>query len=83
LSNFHTSNGPDVHVVLATASDPALQSASPGKVLDTLEVGALKGNDGDQAYKLPANADLARYNTVVIYCERFRAVFGTARLEAF
>jgi Electron transfer DM13 len=83
LTNFHTSNGPDVHVVLATADDPALKSTTPGKALNALEVGALKGNEGDQSYKLPEHTDLAHYSTVAIYCERIKAVFGTAHLEAF
>ena len=83
LTDFHTSNGPDVHVVLAMADDPALQSATPGKALASVEVGALKGNEGDQDYKLPANADFGRYSTVAIYCERFQAVFGTATLQPF
>jgi hypothetical protein len=83
LTNFHTSNGPDLHLVLAAADDPALQSSTPGKTLALLEVSPLKGNEGDQAYQLPPHADLAHYNTVAIYCERFRAVFGIAHLEAF
>jgi hypothetical protein len=83
LTDFHTSNGPDVHVVLATADDPALQSAAPGKALASVEVGGLKGNEGDQDYKLPANTDFARYSIVAIYCERFHAVFGTATLQPF
>jgi hypothetical protein len=83
LTDFHTSNGPDVHVVLATEDDPALQSAAPGKALASVEVGGLKGNEGDQDYKLPSNTDFTRYSTVVIYCERFRAVFGTATLQPF
>jgi hypothetical protein len=83
LSDFHTSEGPDVHVVIAASDDPALQSSAPGKALTSIEVGALKGNEGDQDYSLPAKTDLARYNTVVIYCERFRAVFGDASLQPF
>ena len=83
LTDFHTSNGPDVHVVLAMPADPALQSAAPGKALASIEIGALKGNEGDQDYKLPASADLAHYTTVAIYCERFHAVFGTAALQPF
>jgi hypothetical protein len=83
LTDFHTSNGPDVHVVLATADDPALQSNVPGKALASVEISALKGNDGDQGYSLPQNIDLTRYNTVAIYCERFHAVFGTATLQTF
>ena len=83
LTDFHTSNGPDVHVVLATGDDPALQNTAPGKALASVEVGGLKGNEGDQFYKLPANTDFTRYSTVAIYCERFHAVFGTATLQPF
>jgi len=83
LSDFRTSNGPDVHVVLAASNDPALQTAAPGKALNSVEVGALKGNEGDQDYRLPDKTDLAHYNTVAIYCERFQAVFGAANLQPF
>ena len=83
LTDFSTSNGPDVHVVLATETDPGLKGNVPGQALKSIEVGALKGNEGDQEYRLPANVDLARYDMVAIYCERFRAVFGTAKLEPF
>jgi hypothetical protein len=83
LTDFRTSNGPDVHVVLASTDDPALQRAAPGKALASVEVGGLKGNEGDQEYKLPANTNFTRYGTVAIYCERFRAVFGTATLQPF
>jgi hypothetical protein len=83
LTDFKTSNGPDVHVVLATADDPALQNAAPGKALASVEIGGLKGNEGDQDYKLPAKTDFARYSTVAIYCERFHAIFGTATLQPF
>jgi hypothetical protein len=37
LTDFHTSNGPDVHVVLTVANDPALQSSAPGKALESIE----------------------------------------------
>jgi cbb3-type cytochrome oxidase subunit 3 len=83
LTNFHTSNGPDVHVVLAKSSDPALAKRSPGAALDSLEVAPLRGNEGDQEYTLPSNVDLAQYNTVTIYCERFHAVFGSAMIQPF
>jgi Electron transfer DM13 len=43
----------------------------------------LKGNQGDQNYDLPASVDLQKYDAAVIYCERFHAVFGVARLEQF
>ena len=84
LTNFQTSNGPDVHVVLTTGTDPALTAKTPGASLQSpLELGALKGNEGDQNYTIPAGADLAKETVVVIYCERFHAVFGSGMLMPF
>jgi Electron transfer DM13 len=51
--------------------------------LDGVELGALKGNQGDQNYDLPATLDLNQYQAVTIYCERFHAIFGVAKLEKF
>jgi Electron transfer DM13 len=83
LTDFTTSNGPDVHVVLARAKDPALDQEIVKGNLDYVELGKLKGNQGDQNYDLPASVDLQKYNAIVIYCERFNAVFGVAREESF
>lgn len=83
LSDFRTSNGPDVHVVLVQADDPALQASAPSKAPASVEIGALKGNVGDQDYRIPAGTDLTRYNAVAIYCERFHAVLGVANLQLF
>lgn len=83
LTDFSTSNGPDVHVVLAQSGDQYLTQEIVKGELDSLELGALKGNQGDQNYDVPASVDLQKYNAVVIYCERFHAVFGVAKLERF
>jgi hypothetical protein len=83
LSDFTTSNGPDVHVLLARAEDQALDAAIVKGEFDSVELGALKGNQGDQNYDLPANVDLNKYQAVAIYCERFHAIFGVAKLEKF
>lgn len=83
LSDFTTSNGPDVHVVLARSDDKSLSEKIVNGQLDDVELGSLKGNQGDQNYDLPASVDLQKYNAVVIYCERFHAVFGVGRLEQF
>ena len=82
LTDFTTSNGPDVHVVLARAEDPALDQKIVKGNLDYVELGKLKGNQGDQNYDVPAAVDLQKYNAVVIYCERFNAVFAVARGES-
>ncbi|HEY0729900.1 MAG TPA: DM13 domain-containing protein [Pyrinomonadaceae bacterium] len=78
LTDFATSNGPDVHVYLVAAGD--------AKDNDTvtqagfIDIGTLKGNIGDQNYELPADADLAKYRSVTIWCKRFGVNFGTAPL---
>jgi hypothetical protein len=83
LSDFTTSNGPDVHVLLVRAEGKALESELVKGDLDSVELGALKRNQGDQNYDLPKAADLNKYQAVVIYCERFHAIFGVAKLEKF
>ncbi len=83
LTDFTTSNGPDVHVLLARSDDSGLTEQIVKGQLDSVELGSLKGNQGDQNYDLPASVDLTKYNAVTIYCERFHAVFGVARLERF
>jgi hypothetical protein len=83
LSDFTTSNGPDVHVVLVRAEDKALDGEIVKGELESVELGTLKGNQGDQNYDLPASADLDKYQAVAIYCERFHSIFGVAKLEKF
>lgn len=83
LTNFRTSNGPDVHVILIAAKDADddanfLKSDTP-----RVELGGLKGNLGDQNYEIPTGTDLSKFQTVSIYCERFNANFGAAPLEKF
>jgi len=83
LSDFSTSNGPDVHVLLAVSNDPLLKENIVKGTFETVELGPLKGNQGDQSYELPASVDLKKYDAIVIYCERFHELFGVARMEEF
>ena len=83
LSDFMTSNGPDVHVVLARSDDSDLSGEIVKGDLDHVELGRLKGNQGDQNYELPESVDLEKYNAAVIFCERFHAIFGLSRMEPF
>jgi hypothetical protein len=83
LTDFSTSNGPDVHIVLARSDEANRTQEIVRGQLDSVELGSIKGNQGDQNYDLPASVDLQKYNAAVIYCERFHAVFGLARLEQF
>ena len=70
-------------VLLVRPQDKALQQEIVKGDLDGLELGSLKGNQGDQNYDLPANADLNQDQAVVFYGERFHAIFGVAKLEKF
>lgn len=78
LSNFETSNGPDVHVYLV-AAEVAKDNASV-KQAGFIDLGSLKGNKGDQNYEVPAEADLNKYKSVSIWCARFGVNFGAATL---
>jgi len=80
LTNFETSNGPDVHVYLVAAQDAKDNAAVTNAGF--VDLGTLKGNIGDQNYDLPANADLAKYRAVTIWCKRFSVNFGTAPLNS-
>lgn len=83
LTNFKTSNGPDVHVVLIAAKNAEDDANFLKSGTERVELGKLKGNEGDQNYEIPSNTDLNKFQTVSIYCERFNANFGAAPLEAF
>ncbi|HEU0252621.1 MAG TPA: DM13 domain-containing protein [Pyrinomonadaceae bacterium] len=78
LTDFATSNGPDVHVYLVAAQDAKDNDAVTKAGF--LDLGSIKGNIGDQNYELPADADLAKYRAVTIWCKRFSVNFGTAPL---
>jgi hypothetical protein len=83
LSDFTTSSGGDVHVVLARSNDPKLTQAAVNGNLEGVDLGPLKSNQGDQNYDLSAATDLNKYDDVVLYGERSHAVFGLSKLEPF
>ncbi|HVF78281.1 MAG TPA: DM13 domain-containing protein [Solirubrobacteraceae bacterium] len=68
---FEIDPGPQVRVYLAT--DEA------GRTFK--DIGALKGNKGDQQYVIPASTDLTRYDTVVFWCVPFSQSLASAALE--
>ena len=78
LTEFETSNGPDLHVYLVAAAG----ADDNGTVTEAgfVRLGDLKGNVGDQNYELPAAMDLSKYRAVTIWCRRFGVNFGTALL---
>jgi len=71
LENFKSTNGPDLFVYLSTDE----------KASDFVSLGSLKGNIGNQNYKIPEGVDLSKYNKVLIWCKSFSVLFGSAELE--
>jgi hypothetical protein len=78
LSAFETSNGPDVRVYLVAANDA--QDNDTITRAGFIDLGALKGNKGDQNYAVPPEVDLEKYGAVTIWCRRFGVNFATAPL---
>jgi len=79
LTNFETSNGPDVHVYLVAAEDATDNETVTRSGF--IDLGSLKGNIGDQNYDVPAGTDLGKYRAVTIWCRRFSVNFATAPLK--
>ena len=75
LSDFETDPGPDLRLYVST-SDPA--DGDLGRFRD---LGALKGNVGDQQYDLSRDVRIARYSTVVVWYRAFSVAFTSAPLE--
>jgi hypothetical protein len=77
LEGLDTDNGPDLYLYLTANRADGDEGAFDD---DYVNLGRLKGNQGDQNYDLPADIDLVRFPTVVIWCDRFNSAFGASDL---
>lgn len=80
LTDFKTTNGPDVHIYVVAAENPGNNASV--KNAEFVDLGVMKGNVGDQNYALGSDIDLSRYRSVVVWCKRFSFNFGYAPLTA-
>jgi hypothetical protein len=71
LEDFRSTNGPDLYVYLSTDKSN----------FDFVNLGRLKGNVGNQNYEIPQGTDLSKYDTVLIWCQAFSVLFGSAELK--
>ena len=71
LENFEATNGPGLYVYLASDKTAA----------DHVSLGRLKANAGNQNYAIPDGVDLEKHGTVLIWCEPFSVLFGSAQLS--
>ncbi|MGH2677472.1 MAG: DM13 domain-containing protein [Actinomycetota bacterium] len=80
FEGFETSDGPDLLVYLS-AKEPAGSDDWYGYDRDFVALGELKGNVGNQNYAIPANVDLDRYSTAVVWYRGFEVGFAAAVLQ--
>jgi hypothetical protein len=79
FEEFEVENGPDLKVYLSNASatdDPSSFDE------DFVDLGDLKGNIGNQNYRIPDDVDLAKYRSAVVWCRRFSVGFAVADVGA-
>ncbi|MDQ3659710.1 MAG: DM13 domain-containing protein [Actinomycetota bacterium] len=75
FEDFTIENGPDLRVYVANARATSEAEAFGRNFID---LGPLKGNVGDQNYKVPAGAVRGTLNSAVIWCRRFSVGFAVA-----
>ena len=76
IEGLATSDGPDLHVWLSDRpSGGDWASYDDGR---WVALGELKATHGDHNYEIPASAEIAGMQSVVIWCDRFNVAFGSA-----
>ena len=78
VENLETTNGPDLFVYLSTNPPDGPEDQFDD---DYINLGRLEGNLGSSNYEVPADTDLTRFASVVIWCDRFNSAFGAAGLR--
>lgn len=79
FEDLSTDNGPDLRVYLSKASSDSDDGAFDD---DFVDLGALKGNKGNQNYDVPADVDVSQYKSAVVWCRRFSVGFAVAPVES-
>jgi hypothetical protein len=80
FEDLDVDNGPDLRVILSTSELVDDDSAYDDG--DFVDLGVLKGNQGNQNYEIPADVDLDNFATVAIWCRRFNVTFNAAPLTS-
>lgn len=79
FEDLDVSNGPDLLVILSPS--PVIDRQDTYADGDFLDLGPLKGNQGNQNYEIPGGTDLTQYGSIVIWCRRFNTTFNAAVIE--
>jgi Electron transfer DM13 len=82
---FKTStSGPDLVVVLHRSTDVIGSTTPPAYPInegDYVILAPLQEYSGAQSYEIPENINLESFQSAAIWCRRFNATFGSARLQ--
>lgn len=77
-SDFEVGPGPAFHVYLVPKS--SIRSEADMKDVMYVDLGGLRAFKGSQRYPIPAGVDLSKYQSVIIWCERFGVLISPADL---
>ena len=77
--DFEVGPGPAFHVYLVPKA--SIRSSADMKDVMFVDLGRLRSFKGSQRYAVPAGVDLAKYPSVIIWCERFSALISPADLK--
>ncbi len=78
LSDFYVEAGPAMYIFVAQSGEINQPSDLQAGYL---ELGKLKGSEGNQNYSLPADFDPALYRNVVIWCEKYQVLMAVAPIQ--
>jgi len=78
LENLNVTNGPDLRVY--AVRHPGPEASSDVTEENYIDLGALKGNVGNQNYTIPTGTDVGPLASVVVWCRAFGVLFSTAPL---
>jgi hypothetical protein len=76
--DFEVGPGPKFHVLLVPKANIRAASDVTGTMF--VDLGRLRAFKGSQKYLVPAGVDLAKYPSVVIWCEQFSVLISPADL---
>ena len=77
--DFEVGPGPKFHVYLVPETN-VIPSTNVARTM-FVDLGRLKAFKGSQNYPIPAGVDLAKYESVVIWCEQFGVLISPAALK--
>jgi hypothetical protein len=77
-ADFEVGPGPKFHVYLVPEKE-VVPSTNVEKTM-FVDLGRLKAFKGSQNFDIPAGVDIAKYGSVVIWCEQFGVLISPARL---